>query len=179
MEPNISLQRTVQITMSISAPQFAAYESTTCVPSLLAHARGTVLEIGPGCGSQMPYYDFSSITKIIALEPNKAFQEDLRRRAKELDVTDKYTVASAEGGIEAWILDWNQKRAAGKAADERLDCVVCMQVLCSLSTDLVARTVKGLWEILEPGGELIFWEHIASEDFAARKMQGLPPVQQM
>lgn len=154
------------------APGCAEYESTTCVPTLLAQAHGTVLEIGPGCGSQLQHYDFSRITKLIALEPNEAFQVDLRNKAKKLGVEAKYVVDPAKGGIEFWLEDWERRHAGGKVSEERLDCVVCMQVLCSLPTDLVERCMRDVWKALDPGGEFIFWEHVANEDFVTRKIQG-------
>ena len=127
------------------------YESITCVPALLAHARGTVLEIGPGCGAQLQRYRMPRIRKIIALEPNEAFQEDLRRKAQEMGIEGKYHVEPAKGGLEAWIHDWQQKRESG-AESGRPECVVCVQVLCSLPMDLVRRSMKDLWDVLAPGG---------------------------
>ena len=120
----------------------------------------------------MQYYDFSRITKIIALEPNEAFQEDLRRKAKKLGIEDKYVVDPAKGGIETWLENWQRTHEGGMASKERLDCVVCMQVLCSLPTDLVERSMRDVWTALPPGGEFIFWEHVASHDYFTSKVQG-------
>ena len=46
-----------------------------------------------------------------------------------------------------------------------------MQVLCSLPMVLVERSMRDVWKALEPGGELIFWEHVANEDYITRKIQ--------
>jgi 2-polyprenyl-3-methyl-5-hydroxy-6-metoxy-1,4-benzoquinol methylase len=49
-----------------------------------------------------------------------------------------------------------------------VDCILSMQVLCSVKDP--AFVVKQLHHLLKPGGELIFWEHQLNEYDAVSRM---------
>ena len=48
----------------------------------------------------------------------------------------------------------------------KIDTVVCMQVLCSVSDPV--RAAEEIYRLLWPGGQLLFWEHQASRDIVKR-----------
>ena len=142
---------------------FAKKEELSSAPSLVSSAHGVVLEIGPGCGTQIPRFTKDKITKIYGSEPILALHPELRAKAVQAKIEDKYEVlpyaADDIKGLEKFGI-----------VENSMDTILSMQVLCSV-TD-VHRTVKGLYKLLKPGGELIFFEHMKSPDRVTRVMQG-------
>ena len=67
-------------------------ELETEVPALVAKASGTVLEIGPGSGTQLSRYDKAQVTKIYGIEPNVDLHDALRKSVKENGLSDVYTI---------------------------------------------------------------------------------------
>jgi len=59
---------------------------------------GTVLEIGPGSGNQLPRYTASQITKIYGVEPNTSLHPELRENVRKLGLEEKYVLVGC--GIE-------------------------------------------------------------------------------
>lgn len=146
-------------------PNFAQYEASAGVPSLVAAARGVVLDVGAGSGNQLPHFTASSITHIYGIEPNAAFAGPLRERVAAAGLEDKYTTIIA--GVE----DAEAELRAAGVERGGVDTVLCVQVLCSL--DEPVAVVRALHEMLRPGGELVFWEHQANErDWLTRQVQG-------
>lgn len=160
-----------------------AYESTTAVPALVASARGVVLDLGPGSGHQLARFDPRRVVQAYGVEPNAAFVPAIAARLARNkgsgggggDGTgdagdglgiggDKYTLL-APCGLE----DVDAALAREGVAVGELDCVVSMQVMCSL--DNLEDHVRHIHRLLKPGGELIFWEHIRSADPVTRAMQ--------
>jgi hypothetical protein len=138
------------------------YEDTTCVPTLMASAHGTVLELGPATGNQLPRFNMSKITHIYGIEPNKAFEGDLLIKMKEVGIEDKYTP------IMCAIEDLDILRKYG-IQEESIDCIATIQVLCSVVD--VDKTAKLLYSLLKPGGEVLLWEHQRSHDPVTRVLQ--------
>lgn len=103
---------------------------------------GAIVEIGPGRGSNFPYY--SSGSRIIAYEPNRHFADDLRAAAREhghdldLRIADLF---------------------AEPLPDASVDLVVSTLVLCSVGDP--GPVLEGVRRILRPGGRLVFIEHVA------------------
>jgi SAM-dependent methyltransferase len=121
-----------------------------------------VLELGPATGNQLPRFDFSKVKHVYGIEPNVLFEQDLRAKSEELGISDKYTP------IMCPIENCEVLKKYG-LEDESVDCVVSMQVLCSVR-DL--ETVgKDLYRLLKPGGEIILWEHQKSRDRVTRILQ--------
>lgn len=133
------------------------------IPELVASAHGTVLELGPGTGGQFPRYDKSRVKHIYGVEPNKSMIPFLYDTAKQTGLTNVYTAVAA--GIE----DLETLRKCG--LDEgSVDCVLSIQVLCSVPQP--EKIAKALYRMLKPGGELVFYEHVISQDPVTRFMQG-------
>ncbi len=140
----------------------AAGEIETALPNLVAKASGIVLEIGPGSGNQLPRYDKAKITKIYGVEPNVDLHDALKKTVKESGLSDVYTIVPC--GVE----DAVTLEKYG-IEPETVDTVTSVQVLCSVPSP--ARTVKRVYDLLKPGGQMIVYEHVRSNDFVSSIVQ--------
>lgn len=111
---------------------------------LFADLEGTVVEIGPGTGVNLPY--LPDDLHWIGLEPNPHMHGYIRDRleGRTLDVTLRTDPAQDTG-----------------LPDESVDAVISTLVLCSVPN--VRETLAELRRILRPGGRLLFIEHVAAE----------------
>jgi len=145
---------------------FSAYEDTTPVPGLVASAHGVVLELGPGTGNQLSRFAAPTITHVYGVEPNTAFADALMARLASEEtpaaLRDRYTPVFC--GVE----DRGTLARQGVVPGS-VDCVVSMQVLCSVERP--REVAAWLYELLKPGGQVIFWEHCRSEDRVTRWVQ--------
>ena len=136
--------------------------------SLVPAAHGTVLDLGPGAGTQLDRFDAARVDRIFGVEPNTAFAPAFNNRLREtaLGQDGKYTLVPC--GVED-----AETLAQYGVVDGSIDCVVCMQVLCSV-TD-ANKAAKQIYRVLKPGGQLLFWEHTVNRDLVTRLVQGLCP----
>ncbi|KAH8893281.1 S-adenosyl-L-methionine-dependent methyltransferase [Thozetella sp. PMI_491] len=145
---------------------FIAFENTTAVPRVVAQAHGVVLEVGPGSGNQLQRFNLDNITHIFGVEPNTTFAGPFLERLKKIGEVNgldkKYTPVFC--GIE----DGPALEAAG-ITEGSIDCVVVMQVLCSLPD--AKGVARQLYRLLKPGGDLLFWEHTRNSHFVTRWVQ--------
>ena len=139
-------------------------DAVTGVPELIAKAHGTVLEIGPGSGNQLPRYDVSKIHRIYGVEPNVDLHDALRSNVKKHGLSDIYTIVPC--GIE----DFAKLKEYG-IEPETVDTVASVQVLCSVPKP--EALVKDLYRLLKPGGQMIVYEHVKSEDYVSHSVQCL------
>jgi ubiquinone/menaquinone biosynthesis C-methylase UbiE len=120
---------------------------------LLAHASGTILEIGFGTGLNLPCYP-PHVRKITAVEPNSGMYRRARRRIKQ-------------AGIEV------DRRVLGGErlpfADGTFDCVVSTFTLCSIEE--VAQALREVYRVLQVGGKFLFLEHGLSPELHIQKWQ--------
>jgi ubiquinone/menaquinone biosynthesis C-methylase UbiE len=114
--------------------------------STLAPAAGRVLEIGGGTGFNLPHYP-PSIDELVVTEPAPGMLARARRRAEASDLPIAVVQASAES------LPFE---------DSSFDTVVSTLVLCSV--DDVDRALAEINRVLRPGGQLLFAEHVRSDD---------------
>ncbi|TQS31370.1 hypothetical protein Golomagni_08349 [Golovinomyces magnicellulatus] len=146
-----------------NATGFIAYEDTTIVPSLVKQANGVILDLGPGPGNQVHRFDASAVKYIYGIEPNANFKDDLHAKLDEHGLSDKYKLLVC--GVE----DSDVLREEG-IAEESLDTVLCIQVLCAVDNPTTA--MKEIYKLLKPGGKFIFWEHGWSRDRLTNAAQG-------
>jgi SAM-dependent methyltransferase len=109
----------------------------------LAGLTGRVLEVGAGIGTNFALYP-STVAEVVALEP-------------EIHMVDQARQAAAAASVPVSVIPTTVEALADV---EPFDAVVCSLVLCSVGDpDAVLRDVHAL---LKPGGELRFFEHIAT-----------------
>lgn len=96
------------------------------------------------------------------MEPNTEFADVLDQKLKETHLDRIYTPIFC--GIE----DAEQLAKHG-IVPESLDCVLCVQVLCCVADPKAVS--RQLYQLLKPGGELIFWEHQRNRDVLTRVVQ--------
>ena len=111
--------------------------------ALLGGLRGTVVEIGPGAGVNLPYLD--PRVRWVGVEPNAHLHDRLRSKA-------------AEVGLDAAVLGGTAEHLP--LPDASADAVVSTLVLCSVD-DLDASLAE-VRRVLRPGGRFVFVEHVAA-----------------
>lgn len=111
---------------------------------LLARARGRTLEIGAGTGLNLAHYP-EAVGTLTLCEPEEPMARRLRAAAAGRDAT--VLVAPAE---------------ALPVPDGSIDTVVSTLVLCTVRDP--AAAVAEIRRVLAPGGQLLFLEHVRSQD---------------
>ena len=115
-------------------------------------ATGETLEIGAGTGSNLPFYRHD--VRLTALEPNPHMVRRLTRKARRLG--REVTVVEEAGEHLPF--------AAGS-----FDSVVSTLVLCMV--DDLEAVVAEAHRVLKPGGQFLFYEHVASPGGPKRWVQ--------
>jgi len=110
---------------------------------LFADLQGTVVEIGPGTGVNLPY--LPEHVRWIGVEPNPHMHDYIQEKARELGRAVEVHAATLQD------LD---------LAAASVDAVISTLVLCSVA-DLDA-TLEEVYRVLAPGGRFVFVEHVAA-----------------
>ncbi len=126
---------------------------------LFAGLEGTVVEIGPGTGVNLPYLPDG--LRWIGLEPNPHMHGYLQERIAGKDIDAELRTDPAQD--------------TGLPAD-CADVVVSTLVLCSVPS--LDDTLAELRRILKPGGRLLFIEHVAAphDTWLYTLQRGIRPV---
>jgi len=122
--------------------------------SLLAGLRGTAIEIGAGNGLNFPHYP-ESVTEVIATEPEPYLRAEAERAA----------------GAQRRIRVIDASAGAIPAGDESFDAAVASLVLCSVPSQ--AAALLEVKRVLRRGGELRFYEHVASKRPVLAFLEGM------
>jgi len=120
---------------------------------LVTGLRGHVLELGCGDGANFGFYA-APVESVLAVEPEPYLRARAARAAREAAVPVEVVAGAAD---------------ALPAADGSIDAVVCSLVLCSVPVQ--ASALAEIRRVLSPGGELRFYEHVASHGGAGRRVQ--------
>lgn len=112
---------------------------------VFAGLAGTVVELGPGVGANLPYLPAGAT--LIGIEPNRYMHDRLR-------------AAAAARGI---VLDLRERTAEHTGLpDQSVDAVISSLVLCSVADpEAVLAEVR---RILRPGGTFRFAEHVVAPE---------------
>jgi ubiquinone/menaquinone biosynthesis C-methylase UbiE len=113
---------------------------------LLAGLRGRVIEVGAGAGSNFAHYP-ATVEEVVAVEP----EPYLRERAR--------AAAAARADVRIEVLDGVADHLP--AEDASSDAAVACLVLCTVPDQ--AHALAELRRVLRPGGELLFYEHVLSD----------------
>lgn len=126
--------------------------------ALLAHARGTVLELGGGTGSHLACYRGGAVDRVVVLGPDELTRRTVTRRAGEVhvpvEVVDDLSVAGLGPGT--------------------VDTVVSQFVLCAVPDPLAALEALGV--LLAPEGSLVFLEHVPVSGLSVAARRATRPV---
>jgi ubiquinone/menaquinone biosynthesis C-methylase UbiE len=114
---------------------------------VVPRASGTVLEIGIGTGLNLPYYDASSVERLIGLDPSEKSWELAVERAAHLDFDVEFIGLPGE---------------QIPLEDASVDTVLVTFALCTIPDPVAA--LHGMARVLRPGGSLIFCEHGKAPD---------------
>ncbi len=111
---------------------------------LFADLGGTVVEIGPGTGVNLPYLPDG--IRWVGLEPNPHMHDLLRPKLEGRDLdAELRTNPAQDTGLP----------------DASVDAVISTLVLCSVPH--LDETLDEVRRILRPGGRFLFIEHVAAE----------------
>lgn len=126
---------------------------------LFASLSGTLLEIGPGAGSNFEHYPRG--LEITGLEPNPCMQPHLEEQAAKYGITFDLSIGHAE---------------AIPFPDNSVDAVVCTLVLCSVHNP--EQVVSEILRVLKPDGKLYFLEHVSAQPGTLLRFfqRGLAPL---
>jgi ubiquinone/menaquinone biosynthesis C-methylase UbiE len=103
----------------------------------------SVVELGPGTGANLRYYRQG--TFLTAIEPNLMMHDQLRKNAKQYEITLDIRDSKAED------LD---------LTDESTEAVISTLVLCTVGD--MNQVLSEAYRVLKPGGRFLFLEHIAA-----------------
>ena len=120
---------------------------------LLAEARGRVLEVGAGTGANLPHYG-PAVEALTMTEPEEPMLKRLRARAERHVPRPEIVAAAGER------LPFD---------DNSFDTVVCTLVLCTAGDQ--AAALREIGRVLRPGGQLLFIEHVRSDDHRLARRQ--------
>ncbi|MGH3563391.1 MAG: class I SAM-dependent methyltransferase, partial [Mycobacterium sp.] len=104
---------------------------------------GRVLEVGAGTGSNFAFYP-DTVAEVVAVEPEPRLREAARLAAATAPVPISVPATTVEA----------------LTVEEPFDAVVCSLVLCSVEQP--EDVLRQLYSLLRPGGELRYFEHVAS-----------------
>ncbi|MDQ3893244.1 MAG: class I SAM-dependent methyltransferase [Actinomycetota bacterium] len=113
---------------------------------LLSSARGRVLEVGAGTALNVPHYP-ADLEELVLVEPDDAMAARLRRRLTAARRDARVVSATAE---------------SLPFADDSFDTVVVTAVLCAVAD--LGCSLAEIRRVLKPGGQLLFGEHVRSDD---------------
>jgi ubiquinone/menaquinone biosynthesis C-methylase UbiE len=120
---------------------------------LLEAAHGRVLEIGAGTGANLPLYG-PNVAALTLTEPEAPMARKLAKHLRD----GSRSAELVEAGAEALPLP-----------DGQFDTVVSTLVLCTVGNP--QRALREVWRVLKPGGQLLFIEHVRSEEPRLAKWQ--------
>lgn len=125
--------------------------------NLFKKLKGTILEIGPGTGINLPYYPKN--IKWVGIEPNKEMHKYIKKKSEKLKIKVEIK---------------NLKAEKIPLKNSSADYVISTLVLCSV--DSQEKTLSEIKRVLKKDGKFIFIEHVADKPLTLRRtIQNLAP----
>jgi ubiquinone/menaquinone biosynthesis C-methylase UbiE len=121
--------------------------------ALVARVSGSVLEIGGGTGANLDFYS-QQVRELVLTEPEEPMARRLERKLAGHSLPARVVRAPAEA------LPFEQ---------DSFDYVVSTFVLCTVVDPV--RALAEIARVLKPGGQLVFLEHVRSDDPALARWQ--------
>ncbi|KAK1231004.1 hypothetical protein PQX77_005891 [Marasmius sp. AFHP31] len=118
-----------------------------------ANSQGVVLDLGAGFGHSIRYLDRSRVTRYIAVEPN------VRMHTKIRQVANASGFLEEDGSLAVLGCGAGDVSAILKATEGVIDTIVSVLSMCSL-TDPKRDLERLVRDVLKPGGQLVFYEHV-------------------
>lgn len=125
---------------------------------LLRQARGRVLELGIGSGLSLSYYG-SEVTELVGLEPSATLLAQCQQRL------EKCRQRPAKSGRSHAAPPTTLVQASAESLpwpDDHFDTVVAFLVFCTIADP--AQAIREVRRVLRPGGQLLFFEHVAAQE---------------
>jgi ubiquinone/menaquinone biosynthesis C-methylase UbiE len=119
----------------------------------LAGVTGTVLEVGFGCGHNLPWYS-PEVRRLVAIDPSRESAKLARKRIADASFPVELIASGAES------ID---------APDHSFDSVVSTFTLCTIPDP--AAALRQMRRVLKPGGKLFVAEHGLAHDPAVQSWQ--------
>ena len=114
---------------------------------VIPEAKGKVLEIGIGPGSNLKHYDTDKVISILGVDPSKELNTIAKKRADKNNLNIEFLIQSASNlSVES----------------ESIDTVVSTYALCSIPEP--NKTLQEIKRVLKKDGVFIFSEHGLSPD---------------
>ena len=121
---------------------------------VIPEAKGKVLEIGIGPGSNLKHYQENKVEKIIGVDPSTELNKIAKKRAEKYNLDIEFLVESADNL---------------SVPDNSIDTVVSTYALCSIPNP--SMTLKEIYRVLKPTGRFIFSEHGLAPDASVSIIQ--------
>lgn len=121
---------------------------------LLSRVRGRVIEIGGGTGANLPFYR-TGVEELAITEPEEPMARRLERKLAEYPQLPARLVHAPAESLPF--------------EDGRFDYAVSTLVLCTVADP--ERSLGEIRRVLKPGGQLVFLEHVRSDDPRLAKWQ--------
>ncbi|NOY65793.1 MAG: class I SAM-dependent methyltransferase [Gammaproteobacteria bacterium] len=115
--------------------------------SILHHAKGTVLDIGMGSGTNLPFLKTPDIKHIFGLEPSERLRHKAMINADKLDLR----IEPISNGAEDIPLEKHS-----------VDTAILTFTMCTIPD--IDKALKEINRVLKPGGQLLFCEHGRAPD---------------
>ncbi|KAF2470643.1 uncharacterized protein BDR25DRAFT_303693 [Lindgomyces ingoldianus] len=134
--------------------------------ALLQKCSGVVLDIGPGSGEILPRFNASKIHTMYGAEPAVDLHPGLLRNAQKAGFGGKFHALLCGGEPESLIPALHKSGVLGRsgtrgtAENGVFDDICCVRVLCGVPHP--KETIKGLYELLKPGGRMVICEHVVN-----------------
>jgi len=124
---------------------------------LAGNVEGVVLDIGAGHGHTAKYLNRDKVSKYVALEPNELMHPKIREIAQAAGFSE------ADGTL--LILPYGAEQIAAIVSalggPNAVDTMVSILTLCSVPSPEESLYAL-LQQVLKPGGQLLFYEHVQS-----------------